>query len=155
MFDIAQTDGVPVPEVVPVRLKGEGPAGLWEALAEQVATDGYELQRGRCARPQANGSTDPGSKIVTVRDDVSPAQACKTLVHERAHILLGHVENLATYQICRGPCEVEAESADGRFPASMSRIKIQGPPGGCWCRPARKAGGNECLDHGWAFGMSG
>jgi hypothetical protein len=30
--------------------------------------------------------------------------------------------------------------AAGRFRASMSRIKIQSPPGGCWCRPARQAG---------------
>ena len=37
--------------------------------------------------------------------------------------------------------------AAGRFQASMSRINIQDPPGGCRCHPARQAGGNECLDH--------
>jgi hypothetical protein len=31
-------------------------------------------------------------------------------VHERAHILFGHVDGVASYQICRGRCEVEAES---------------------------------------------
>lgn len=29
--------------------------------------------------------------------------------YERAHILLGHVDSMASYQICRGRCEVEAE----------------------------------------------
>ena len=32
-------------------------------------------------------------------------------MHERAHILLGHVDSVATYQICRSPCEVKVESA--------------------------------------------
>jgi len=48
--------------------------------------------------------------VVRVRDDVSDAQACKTLVHELAHIVCGHVEDLPTYATCRGRCEVEAES---------------------------------------------
>jgi hypothetical protein len=30
-------------ELAPARMEGEGPAGLWEALAEQIAADGYEL----------------------------------------------------------------------------------------------------------------
>ena len=42
-----------------------------------------------------------------------------------------------------------------RFQASMSRIKIQSPPGGWWCHPARQAGGNECLDHGCEPGLGG
>jgi hypothetical protein len=108
--DIAQTDGAPLPEVAPTRLEGDEPAGLWEALAEQVAADGYEVRRGRLPRPQANGSTDPATRVVTVRDDLAPAQAAKTLVHERAHILLGHVDSMASYQICRARCEVEADS---------------------------------------------
>jgi hypothetical protein len=45
-----------------------------------------------------------------VRDDLSPAHAAKTLVHERAHMLLGHVDSVASYEICRGQFEVEAES---------------------------------------------
>jgi len=52
----------------------------------------------------------PATKTVTVRDDLSPAQATKAPVHECAHILLGHIESVASYQVCRGQCEVEAES---------------------------------------------
>jgi hypothetical protein len=71
---------------------------------------GTSSSGGRCARPSANGSTDPAARTVTVRDDLSPAQAAKTLVHERAHIALGHVDSVASYQVCRGQCEVEAKS---------------------------------------------
>ncbi len=60
--DVGQTDSEPLPEVAPARLKGDAPAGLWEALAGQVAADGCELRRGKCARPQANGSTGPATK---------------------------------------------------------------------------------------------
>ena len=31
-------------------------------------------------------------------------------MHELAHIRLGHVESMPSYQACRGACEVEAES---------------------------------------------
>lgn len=31
-------------------------------------------------------------------------------MHERVRILLGHVDSEVSYQICRGRCEVEAES---------------------------------------------
>jgi hypothetical protein len=110
VWDISQTDGEPLLDIAPALLEGDGPAGLWEALAEQVTADGYELKRGRCARPQANGETDPSTKTVTVRDDLSPAQAAKTLAHERAYILLGHVDGVASYQARRGRFEVEAES---------------------------------------------
>src|SRR4051812_1108450 len=34
VFDISQTEGEPLPDVAPVLVEGEGPAGLWDALAE-------------------------------------------------------------------------------------------------------------------------
>ena len=40
--------------------------------------------------------------------------------------------------------------AAGRFQASMSRIKIQSSPGGCWCGPARQAG----VMRGWITAAS-
>ncbi len=109
VFDIAQTDGVPLPDVAPALLTGEAPADLWDSLAAQVAAHGYRLERGDCRG--ANGYTDPTSATVKVRADVDDAQAVKTLAQELAHIECGHVENLPTYATCRGRCEVEAESA--------------------------------------------
>ena len=89
---------------------GGGPRRTLGSARGQIAANGYDLLRGKCPRPRANGSTGPASRTVIVRDDLSPAQACKTLGHEHAHIVLGHVDNVATYQICRGQCEVQAES---------------------------------------------
>jgi hypothetical protein len=106
VFDIAQTDGEPLPEVErPALLDGDAPATLWEALAAQVAAAGFELSRGDCGG--ANGVTDFSARTVRVRDDVAPAQAAKTLAHELAHVRL----HGGTYALgCRGRGEVEAES---------------------------------------------
>ena len=109
VFDVAQTDGEPLPEEAgPELLAGEAPEGLWDALAAQVTAHGYTLERGACGG--ANGYTDPKTHVVRVRDDVDDAQAVKTLAHELGHIECGHVVDMATYRICRDQCEVEAES---------------------------------------------
>jgi len=108
VFDVAQTDGEPLAEVAPMLLSGEAPAGLWDALERQVEVRGYTVERGPCG--MANGWTDPTSNTVRVRADVDDAQAVKTLAHELAHIECGHVTDLPTYAMCRGRCEIEAES---------------------------------------------
>ena len=108
VFDVAQTDGEPLPDVAPALLGGQAPAGLWDDLAGQVAGHGYTLERGDCSG--ANGYTDPTRRVVRVRDGVDDAQAVKTLAHELGHIECGHVEDLPTYLTRRGRCEVEAES---------------------------------------------
>jgi antirestriction protein ArdC len=106
VFDVAQTDGDELPDVAPTLLAGEAVAGLWDALAAQVKEQGYTLERGDCSG--ANGCTDHRVRTVRVRDDVSEAQATKTLCHELAHVLL-HPDTTAYFQ-CRGRSEVEAES---------------------------------------------
>jgi len=108
VFDVAQTEGDPLPEVAPALLTGQAPAGLWDALEGQVLGHGYTVHRGDTGR--ANGWTDPTSRTVRVRSDVDDAQAVKTLIHELAHLEAGHVADLPTYLTCRGRCEVEAES---------------------------------------------
>ncbi len=107
VFDITATEGA-LPEVAPVLLSGQAPAGLWADLAGQVAGYGYALERGDCAG--ANGYTDPRRRVVRVRGDVDEAQAVKTLAHELGHLQCGHVADLPTYLTCQGRCEVEAES---------------------------------------------
>jgi len=97
VFDISQTEGDPLPEVGPVLLDGQAPAGLWEGLVAQVVAHGYRLQRGECG-VGANGYTDPAEGVVRIRADVSDAQAVKTLAHELGHIECGHVQDLPTYR---------------------------------------------------------
>lgn len=107
VFDIGQTDGDPLPEVVLVLLAGDAPEGLWDELVEQVtALHGYTLERGSCGT--ANGWADGTTRTVRVRDDVDDAQAVKTLAHELAHIECGHTASDSTHE--RGAAEVTAES---------------------------------------------
>jgi antirestriction protein ArdC len=104
VFDISQTDGEPIVDVRPELLNGAAPAGLWDGLARQVKAAGFTVERGDCGG--ANGRTDFAVRTVRVRDDVDDAQACKTLAHELAHVMLHE----AALFSCRLVLEVEAES---------------------------------------------
>ena len=108
VFDVSQTEGDELPDVHPELLTGDAPARLWDGLAEQIAAAGYTVQRGPCGG--ANGLTDPNSRTVTVRADVDDAQAVRTLAHELAHIVCGHLIEGFDYRGCRGRAEAEAES---------------------------------------------
>jgi len=112
VWDIAQTDGDPLPDTEqprPTLLTGDAPDGLWDALAAQVTALGYTLRRAaHPSSPDANGTTDPRNRTVYVRPDLNPAQAVKTLAHEIAHIRCGHTDPGQHTPRTRG--EVEAES---------------------------------------------
>lgn len=106
VFDVAQTDGEPLPEpVVPTLLDGTAPDGAWDRLEAFLASLGFHVERGDCGGP--NGWTDFAGRTIRVRADVSDAQAFKTLAHEAAHAMMhGPLGGFA----CRGRIEVEAES---------------------------------------------
>jgi antirestriction protein ArdC len=108
-FDISQTEGEEIPEVLPTGLTGDAPAKLWDAVVAQIETDGFSIRRGECSRLLALGETDFDTCTVTIRHDLKGAPATKTLVHERAHIALGHGAELRAGG-CRDRLEVEAES---------------------------------------------
>ena len=109
VWDVSQTAGQPLPEQPrPALLRGEAPVGLWTALADQVAANGFSLDRGACG--SANGITNFLTASVRVRDDVDDAQAVKTLAHELGHVLLHRPDSNADQPTCRGVAEVEAES---------------------------------------------
>ena len=112
VFDLSQTDGDPLPEQpMPELLDGQAPAGLWEALAAEVEARGFTVTRSPDAASLdgANGVTNFATKTVTVRGDVAPAQAVKTLAHELGHVLL-HDPAQDGRPDCQGIVEVEAES---------------------------------------------
>ena len=105
VFDVSQTEGAELADVTPELLEGEGPAGLWAALAALVADAGFTVERGECGG--ANGSTDFDGRVVRVRADVDEAQAVKTLAHELGHVRLHDASRITTD---RDLAEVEAES---------------------------------------------
>jgi antirestriction protein ArdC len=112
VFDISQTEGDPVPQpITPVLLDGEAPVGMYAALALLVAEKGYTLEVGPSSHGE-NGYCSPGRKMIHVTEGLSDAQACKTLVHEVAHMLLHCEEDSLSVDAIhhRGVAEVEAES---------------------------------------------
>lgn len=111
VFDISQTEGDPVPAPPrPQLLGGEAPAGLWDALAEQVQGHGFQLVRGQLPAG-TNGQTDYLTMTVTVEDRLDDAQAVKTLAHELGHVMLHRPDDAGQREVdCRGLREVEAES---------------------------------------------
>lgn len=111
VFDVSQTDGEPLPDVAPRLLDGDAPQSLMDHLAGLATDAGYRLEQGPCGA--ANGYTDYGARIVRIGDDLSPAQAAKTLAHEVGHIRADHEHRFTEYassMACRGQAEVEAES---------------------------------------------
>lgn len=121
VFDVSQTDPIlqngcqPMtitPAVTPApiakQLTGDAPAAMWKDVADQIEALGYTIERGPAGG--ANGYTNPKTMTVRVRDDVSDAQAVKTLAHELGHILAGHTDDLAAYRAHQGASETVAES---------------------------------------------
>ena len=112
VWDASQTTGEPIPEPpAPRLLEGQAPAGLWEGLATQVDTAGFELRLVADASEifGANGLTDYTNRVVSVREDMDPAAQVKTLAHELGHVLL-HGPDADEARQHRGIGEVEAES---------------------------------------------
>jgi antirestriction protein ArdC len=113
VFDVSQTEGDALPEdpARPVLLDGEAPEGLWQALADVVLDAGYMLRFGPSERGE-NGYTSPSDKVIQITEGLSPAQSCKTLIHETAHMLLHCDDKTLTEDalLHRNVAEIEAES---------------------------------------------
>jgi len=109
VFDIAQTDGDPLPEVPITLVEGDLPSH-WDRVRGLVTESGFDLQVADPDRlGEANGVTDWNRREVVVRASLPGAQRFKTAVHELAHIRL-HDPNSNGRPSCRGIVEVEAES---------------------------------------------
>ncbi|WP_374008511.1 ArdC-like ssDNA-binding domain-containing protein [Leifsonia sp. LS-T14] len=111
VFDISQTepvDGAQIPENPVHQLTGIHDHGALDPLTAHLEGKGWTVTRETLT--PANGYTDPHRHTVVLRRNLAPEQAAKTLIHEAAHIHLGHVDNLDEYRHHRGRIEVEAES---------------------------------------------
>jgi N-terminal domain of anti-restriction factor ArdC len=95
----------------PKLLHGDDPPRMvWEAVAEQINTAGFALRRGPLdGLDGAKGVTNFIQRTVTVRDDLAPAQALKTQIHELGHVLM-HYAEVREPSTTRDRIEVEAES---------------------------------------------
>jgi hypothetical protein len=95
----------------PKLLEGEDPpVAVWEAIADQINAAGFVLRRGSIDGPDGpKGVTNFIERSVTVRDDLGPAQALKTEIHELGHVLMHNAE-IREPGMARERMEVEAES---------------------------------------------
>src|SRR4051794_29843486 len=95
----------------PKLLRGQDPSpGLWEAIANQISSAGFTLERRPLEGPDGTkGVTIFTERKVIVRDDLAPAQALKTEIHELGHVLMHNVTPLEMGAL-RNRIEVEAES---------------------------------------------
>jgi hypothetical protein len=121
VWDVAQTSGKPLATAPPraPAVTGQAPAGLWDALAAEVARAGFGL-REHTLPGAMDGLTDFAARLVTIDPAADDAHRAVTLAHELAHIRLHDPfaagtdatptsERVATGN-CRGDQEVEAES---------------------------------------------
>lgn len=81
---------------------------VWSAVTDHLSADGYSVNlHTRTPAEKWNGQTNWSSRDVLVADDLEPPQQLKTLLHEWAHVQLGHDTRSDLPRKIR---EVEAES---------------------------------------------
>jgi antirestriction protein ArdC len=86
VFDVAQTDGEPLPDVCRT-LEGDDPAAWFGLLADRASRLGYTVETTEL--PGAtNGDCSFARRRIRVECRNDPAQQVKTLAHELAHALL-------------------------------------------------------------------
>ncbi|WP_295122444.1 ArdC-like ssDNA-binding domain-containing protein [uncultured Leifsonia sp.] len=110
VFDIDQTDPIDGAEILnPVaQLTGTDDHGVLVPLTAHLEAIGWTVTTEHLNGP--NGYADPERNTVVLHDELAPEQAAKTLIHEAAHITLGHVDDADEYRAHRGRMETEAES---------------------------------------------
>jgi antirestriction protein ArdC len=113
VFDIAQTDPVDPdaadPSTLAAPLTGTDDHGVIATLTAHLEADGWSVEHTEPGQGR-NGFTEPEGRRVVIGSHLSPEHAAKTLIHELAHIVLGHTDDLTEYAEHRGLMETEAES---------------------------------------------
>jgi antirestriction protein ArdC len=85
VFDVAQTDGDPLPEVRVPLLDGPDGPGLGTRLERMAQAEGITVERvPEIEGSRAVGTYSPSARRIIVRE-LEPAQMTKTLAHELAH----------------------------------------------------------------------
>jgi hypothetical protein len=106
VFDVSQTEGEPLPEIVN-RLEGDD-NGVLDALKGFAASKGFRVVEADLG--ETNGSCSYRSPItITLNPNRSLLQQAKTLAHELGHALLHCGENYTGHD-AKSAMELEAES---------------------------------------------
>lgn len=108
VFDVADTEGDPLPEQPAIYLEGDDVDGLFAPLAEFITAQGWDVALEDIPEDGLNGYTQGSTRRIRVDSKMAPAMQVKTLLHEIAHALL-HFDEDSTREH-RGLIETEAES---------------------------------------------
>ncbi|ROQ30264.1 uncharacterized protein DUF1738 [Frondihabitans sp. PhB188] len=113
VFDIGQTELIDPeqgdPGTITAQLTGPKDHGIVDALSAYLTETGWTVERSSLPGTM-NGVTRPETMTVVIDESLSPEQAAKTTIHELAHVLLEHTEDIEEYAAHRGLMETEAES---------------------------------------------
>ena len=127
----------------PKLLTGQDPPPeLWEAIANQIYAAGFTLERGPLEGPDGpKGITKFSERSVIVRDDLGPAQALKTEIHELGHVLM---HDAAPMEVHDPPRPHRGRGRVGRLrrvrPAGRRRRRVLDPVRRLMGRGRRRAG---------------
>lgn len=107
VFDISQTEGEDLPEVI-TKLDGDVPSGLLDELLVFALEQGCDVEIGDARG--ANGYFRNDIKQIVVGHHLPMAQQTKTLAHEIGHLLLHSDLDQRDLHLNRADKELEAES---------------------------------------------
>jgi antirestriction protein ArdC len=111
VFDVAQTDGEPLPELEYRPLEGDAPADMVELLDRVAANAGLRVEYRRPELDGAHGYLRRSESLIVIDPDQAPAMQVKVLAHELGHYLDPILaESPEVYAAHRGDCEAVAES---------------------------------------------
>lgn len=112
VFDISQTEPIEGAEdnsSLSQQLVGSDDLDIVDTLSDHLSGQGWTTQRQNLPGAK-NGYTKADERLVVLDENLSPAHAAKTMIHETAHIELGHIADMTEYVKHRGLMETEAES---------------------------------------------
>jgi len=112
VFDIGQTD--PIDDAddnssLTLPLVGTDDFGIVDTLSTHLTGAGWRIEYQSLSGGQS-GYTAPETHLIVIDSRLSPEHTAKTMIHETAHIVLGHIDDMTEYAQHRGVMETEAES---------------------------------------------
>lgn len=113
VFDISQTDpieGAEQPAESVQLLTGQDTADAIATVTDWLTTQGWTVTHEHIPGHTNGYTTMDGTRRVVVDQDLAPAAAAKTILHEAAHVILHTEQPYGQYVEHRGVCETEAES---------------------------------------------
>lgn len=111
VFDVAQTDGQPLPErIMPKELTGDEGGDIFDAMKDFAEHGGLTVLPDYASfDDERKGDYSRGEKQIRIRAGMPMVQKCKTLAHECAHWVLHSSEE--GISLSREAKETEAEAA--------------------------------------------